>query len=139
MPNATHAWAKGSSASGGVEDTGSVGLEDHSVSLDGDSDGLVGKGSLEGGNGVSSDLHGTSDLDVGVGVGDIVLARATDGLVGVRGLAHGEVGGVVVEGEGLVATVASEASLDTVDELLLGEGEELTGANLPGTFKGAGG
>ena len=76
-------------------------------------------------------------MDVLVRVVDVVLASAANGLVGVDGLAHGEVASVVVESEGLVATVAAEAGFDTINELLLGEGEELAGLYEPGTFESA--
>lgn len=130
---------KGGTASFGVENTGSVGLEDSGVSLDGDSDGVKGEGSLEGRHGVLSNLDGASDIDVGVGIGSIVFARSLDGIVAVGGLGLGEVLLVVAEGEGLVTTIATEAGTDTVDELLLGEGEEFIFFDLPGTFEGTGG
>lgn len=130
---------KGGTTGSGVEDTGSVSLEDQSVSLDGDSDWLHGEGGLKGRHGVSADLDGTGDLDVGVGVAYIVLADTTNGLVGVGGLTHGEVSLVVVEGDGLVTAIAAEASLDAVNELLLGERKEFTGLNLPSTFEGTSG
>jgi hypothetical protein len=127
------------SASFGVEDTGGVGLEDVGVSLDRDGDGLSSKGSLEGGNGVGADLVGAGDLDLGVGIFSIVRAGTVLGSVGVGSLARGVVRFVVAEGKGLVSTVATEACMDTVDELLLGDGEEISGLDPPLTFEGTSG
>ena len=67
------------------------------------------------------------------------MASASNGLVGVGGLRHGEVGLVPVEGEGLVTTVAAEAGLNAINEFLFVEGKQFTSGNLPGTFEGTGG
>jgi len=49
------------------------------------------------------------------------------------------VGGFVVPGEGGVTTIAAEAGLDTVNELLLGELEKGAVVNAVGVLEGGGG
>jgi hypothetical protein len=98
---------KSGAALNGVENTGLVGLEDTLVSLDGDSNGVKGEGSLEGSNRIYCDVDATGDLNVGVGIGSIVITITTFSSVGVGFLGHGEVVRPVAEGPGLVTTVAT--------------------------------
>lgn len=127
-------------AGSAIEDTTGVHLEDGLVGLDGDGGGGLLDGSLELGDGVG--------LDVGVG-GNLNLLLGGDGLAGTGGASAGSVGVVrlellsvgleVVEGVALPATVAAVRGLVAGDDLLLGEGEELTGLEEVGTLNGAGG
>mmetsp|Transcript_228 Transcript_228/g.341 ORF Transcript_228/g.341 Transcript_228/m.341 type:complete len:336 (+) Transcript_228:102-1109(+) len=130
-------------ALGGVEDTGPVGLEDHLVGLDEDGKGLLGEsglhlGGVAGGNGT---VRGDRD---GGGGGSVVLASAASlggaREVGVGGLELGLVGLEVAEGPERVATVAALVEgVGAVNELLLREGEELTGGLEVGTLERASG
>jgi hypothetical protein len=71
------------------------------------------------------------------GVGGIKDAGTVCGAVGsVIRLEVGMVSWVVGKRAGLPATVATIAGLNTIDELLLREGEELTGSDLVSTFEG---
>jgi len=57
-------------------------------------------------------------------VRSIVSASSIGGSVGVVSLSHWVVGFVVVKGASLPTTVATHAGLNTVNKLLLGEGEK---------------
>jgi len=132
-------------AIGGVKDTRLVGLEDHLVSLDGDSEGLEVKAGLHLLNVVLGDVGVGGDIDGGGGVG-LVGAGASGlggaGGVAVDGLELSLVGLKVLEGAVLHATVATEVAVSeasAVNELLLGEGEELTSSDVVSALKSTGG
>lgn len=121
-----------------VKDTSGVMLEVEGVGLDGDGDGTTHKGFLEGNGVVMGDLGDGHNVDVGVlHIG--VLASLVNGLVGVVFFEGSVVGLQVVEGGGLVSTVAAKGKSDAIDEELLGEGEELTRFDLPSALKSTGG
>jgi len=126
------------SAPVGIEDSALVALEDVLVSLNGDGEGCEGKGGLHGFNVVGGDLGGTNILKGGVGVG-VVSAVSVFAGVGVVGLEDGVVGLEVLEGGGLVSTVASEGKGDAIDELLLGEGHKFAVSDEVGSLEGSGG
>lgn len=121
-----------------VEDTSGVMLEVEGVGLNGDGDGSGHKSLLEGLGVVVGDLLDGDNVDVGVS-GAGVSASLVDGLVRVVSLEGSVVRLQVVEGGGLVSTVATEGKLDAIDEELLGEGEELTRFDLPSALKSTGG
>mmetsp|Transcript_6621 Transcript_6621/g.9000 ORF Transcript_6621/g.9000 Transcript_6621/m.9000 type:complete len:322 (+) Transcript_6621:157-1122(+) len=135
-------------ALGGVEDTGLVGLEDHLVSLNGDSEGLLLEGGLHLSGGLGEDGEVVGDGHGG-GAAGIVLAGALSlggaREVGVGALELGLLAGLVVLVslllETALAAVVAEALLvaSAVNELLLGEAEELTGGDVVGTLEGASG
>jgi len=124
----------------GVENTTGVHLEDGLVGLDGDGGWGLGDGSLELGDGVGWDVLVGSNTDLTKG--GIVLAGAglsmTRG-VWVSGLELLELGLKVGEGVGLPSTVATVRGLVAGDDLLLGEGEELSTLEEVSTLNSAGG
>ena len=136
----------------GVKDTALISLEDHLVGLDGDSEGLGLEGGLHLGGVVGGDSLEALDGDGG-GAGSVILAALLSAAardVGVDGLELGLVGAaekvtlVVLVGVLLETTVAAHVvvavgEVGAVNELLLREGEELTGGNLVGTLERAGG
>ena len=134
------------SALGVGKDTSLVGLEDHLVSLDGNSEGLLVEGGLHLVGVVGGDVSVVGDSD-GSGGGSLVSAGALDGVdtrgVGVDGLELGLVAILVVlVGVSLETTIASVVAVlkvGAINELLLGEGEEFTSGDLVGTLKGTGG
>jgi len=67
------------------------------------------------------------------------LASSLNSSVWVSGLKLSKVGFKVDESASLPATIAAIASLNTINELLLREGEKLFSANLVDTLKGTGG
>jgi len=107
-----------------VEDSTGVSLEDRSVGLDGDGNWSLGNGGHEGGGRSSLDVVLRSDhTDLsGVGGGS---ARSVSGGVLVVRLEGEVVGGRVSHGEVLPSTIASVAGGVAINELLLGEGEEV--------------
>jgi hypothetical protein len=74
-----------------------------------------------------------------ISVVGVISAGTINARVGVAFLRHGAMVLVVAESLTLPATVATAADFITVDELLLREGEEITGRNLHGTFEGTSG
>jgi len=100
------------------EDTAGVELEGELVGLDGNGERVVGEGRLHGRGGVSGDVSPASGLHTSV-VGGRVVAATVLGGVGVGSLRHGVVVLVVVEGEGSVTTIATEAKLNAINKLLL--------------------
>jgi len=129
------------SALGGVEDTAGVGLEDHFVGLNGDSEGLGVEGRLHLGDVVGGDEGVLGDVDSG-GRGLLVVASSdltATGGVGVDRLELGLVGLVVLESLVLPATVATVVGGGAGNELLLREGEELASGNLVSALDGSGG
>ena len=125
------------SASGGVEDTGLVLLEDGSVGLNSHGDWLLGNGGLKLVNGLG--WGGLVRLDINLTGVLGGLASSSSSGVGVVVL---EVLGVlfgVDESVGLPSTVASVGLGVAINELLLGEGEEVSGGEEVGTFDGSGG
>ena len=124
------------SAGSGVHNTRLVLLEDGSVGLNGDGNWLFGNGGLELGNrllwdgGVlgDGDLTGVLGSFAGLGSGGIgvVILEVLGVLLGVD------------ESVGLPSTVATGRLGVAVNELLLGEGEEISGGEEVGTFDGTG-
>jgi hypothetical protein len=129
-----------STAGGVIEDTTSVHLEGHLVSLNGDGDGGESDGSLKLGNGIGLDVAVGSNLDLLEGSGGRAgTGGASAGGIRVVSLKLLRVSLEVLEGMGLPATVATIGSGIARDNLLLGKGEELTGLEEVGTLKSAGG
>ena len=133
------------SALGGGEDTGMVGLEDHLVGLDGNGERLSVEGSLHLGAVGWGDVDIAGDLNGGGGEG---LSEAGGGVITVSrgvwvdGLELSGVALVVSVGTRLETTIAAHVAVSdggAVNELLLGEGEELTSGNEVGTFDGTSG
>ena len=125
------------SAEAGVQNTGLVLLEDGSVGLNGDGNWLLGNGGLELVNRLSWDgLVGLNAHLSGV-LGS--LAGSSSGGVGVVVLEVLSLLLGVDEGVGLPSTVASVGLGVAVNELLLGEGEELAGGDEVSTLDGSGG
>ena len=125
------------SASGGVHNTRLVGLEHGSVGLNGDGNWLLGNGGLKLGNGSSWDGSVLGDGDL-TGVLGSLAGRGSGGI----GIVVLEVLGVLLgvdESVRLPSTVASVGLGVAVNELLLGEGEEVSGGEEVGTFDGSGG
>lgn len=124
-------------AGGGVEDTGLVHLEDELVGLNGDGSWLEGDGGLEGRDGVGLDVGVARDLDLLEGL----VRGAGAGGAGARGVwvvrvQFIGVGLQVVEGRVLPTAIAAEGGLVAGDDLLLGEGDELTGLEEVSTLNG---
>lgn len=115
---------EGGTASGGVEDTGGVSLEDGSIGLNGDGGWSLSDGSLKLLDGSGLDVSIGGDLSWG---GLLVSAGSVSSSVGIVGLVLGEVGLQVVEGVGLPSTVATVGGGVAVNKLLLGEALELSG------------
>jgi len=131
---------------GGAHDAGLVGLEDQLVGLNGDGKRLLVETGAHLADGVRGDGVVVADGDSG-GAG---------GVVSTSGLVSGGAGGVRVDGLELglgailvvlvsfllKSTVASQVAVlevGAINELLLGEGEELTSGNLVSTLEGSGG
>jgi len=128
---------EGGSALGRVEDSSSVHLEDSGVGLNGHGHGSGSDGSLELVDGLGLNLG--VGLDVNLSLGGGGLAALGSGSVGVVRLELLSVLLGVGEGVGLPSTVASVGSGVAVDELLLGEGEELSGLDEVVSLDGGGG
>ena len=126
-----------SSASGGVEDSTGVHLEDRSVGLNGNGGWSLGNGSLELINGLGSNVGvgGNTNLTLGGGV----LAGSVSGSVWIVSLELLSVGLGIGEGVVLPSTSASVGSGVAVNELLLGEGEESSGLDEVVSLNGSGG
>jgi len=127
------------SARGRVEHSRGVELEDQLVGLNGDGDWLLGNGSLGLGLRLWGDVSvgGHSDSSVVDGSSG---AGASGGSVWVGALGDGGVGLPVSEGVLLKTSIASEVSVldeGAVNELLLGELEELSGFDGVGSFEGS--
>ena len=128
------------------QDTGSVGLEGTSVSLNGDGEDLLCKSGLHlvGGGGFDLGVIGHTDgggggfLVENAGAGSLGVARG----VGVDGRNLSVELLEVVEGALLETTVATEVAVSTagaVNKLLLGEGEELACGNEVSALKSTSG
>lgn len=117
------------SAFGGVHDTTGVHLEDALVSLDGNGDNTLVKGSLQLGDAVFLDLRPSSDLDDTLGFFIFVASTglSMSGGVWVVGLEDLSLGLQEVEGFVLPSTVATVACLVAGNDLLLGEAQEVLG------------
>ena len=128
-------------AVGAVEDTARVELEDESVGLNGDDQGLL--------------LQGSGHT-ISVVVGDPLVARGVEASTWLAALVAGRLGAVardvwvvsledwlvafeVLDGLVLPATVAAVVGSGTRNELLLGEGLELAVLDLVGTLNATGG
>ena len=132
---------KAGSALRGVKDTGSVGLEDSLIGLNGDGQRLGGKGGLHLVDAVLGDESVVADIDRG-GRPRVVKAGGTGTItrgVGVGGLELGVVLLVVLESLVLPATTATVVSGGAGDELLLREAEEFTSGEEVGTLNCTGG
>ena len=129
------------SASSGGHDTGLVGLEDVRVGLNGDSERLGGESGLHLCDVVGGHESVAGDINSGGGTGVVLAAagRTVSGGVGVDRLELSIAGLVVLESLVLPATVATVVSGGALNELLLGEGEEVAGGNLVSTFDGTSG
>ena len=136
---------EGGTASGRVEDTGLVGLEDRLVGLNGDGE----RGDVHGGlhlaGVVLGDVSVGGDSDVGV-VGLVSAAQGHGTVargVGVVSLEHGIVAGLeVVVGVVLETTVTTHVAVleeSAINELLLGEGKKLSGGEEVSALEGTGG
>ncbi len=129
-------------ALGGVKDTTSVVLPGALVGLNGDREGLGCEGGLHLGDVIGGNEAVLGDLDGG-GARLVVLASAGGSclatLVGVDALELSLVGLPVLECLVLPSTVAAVVGGGAVNELLLGEGEELAGVDLVDTLEGTGG
>ena len=125
------------SASGGVEDSTGVHLEDRSVGLNGDGGWSLGNGSLELINGLGSNVGvgGNTNLTLG----GRVLAGSISGSVWIVSLELLSVGLGIGEGVVLPSTRASVGSGVAVNELLLGKGEESSGLDEVVSLNGSGG
>jgi len=113
-------------------------LEDQLVSLNGNGDWLLGKGSLDLGLRLWGDVSVSGDSDSSV-VDGSSLAGALGGSVWVSTLGDGSVGLPVSEGVLLKTSIASEVSVldvGTVNELLLGELKKLSGFDGVSSLKG---
>ena len=128
----------GSALSGVVEDTGFVGLEVVAAGLKSDGDGTTDESLLESGGGVSSNSGCGHNIDVGIILLG-VLATALSSRVGVRSLIHDGALLEVFEAVILVSTVATVAEFDAINQLLFGEGIEISGLHSPAAFKSTGG
>lgn len=102
------------------QDSALVRLEVARLGIDRDGDGLLDDCRLERSVAVWSDFGVGGGADVGC-LGGNVGASTIRGGVGVSVLKIGTMARIVVEGVALPAAVATEARLDTVDELLLRE------------------
>jgi len=125
-------------ALGIAENTVFVELEDELVGLDRDGKGLSGKSGLHGVGAGSINTGETGGVSGG-SLGGIVGASTVGTKVGVGALGLSIVLLVVVEGSSLPATVATVADLDAIDELLLGEGSEVSVLDVVSTLKSTGG
>jgi len=125
------------SASGGVENTTGVHLEHGSVGLEGHGHWGGGDGGLEGIDGGWG--HGLVGLHVNLSGVLGGLARSISGGVGVVVLEVLSLLLGVLEGVLLPSTVASVGGVVAINELLLGEGEEVSGGEEMSTLNGSGG
>mmetsp|Transcript_26780 Transcript_26780/g.31451 ORF Transcript_26780/g.31451 Transcript_26780/m.31451 type:complete len:265 (-) Transcript_26780:212-1006(-) len=124
----------------GSDDAAAVPLEDLLVGLDGDRDGALRDGGLQSLRVLGGHIDVASDGNFGLGA--VVAAALEDApaLVGVVGLGLERVRLSPLEGAVHHATHAAEvAVVGAIDELLLREGEKLTGGEEVGTFHGASG
>jgi len=115
------------------DDTRLVVLEDRSVGLNGDGNGLLVEGGLELGGRLSGD-GGVGFSTNTASVGSSLAGTVSAGVPVVR-LVGEMVGLSVLVGVVLPATVATAASGDAVNELLLGERDELASGNEVSTLK----
>jgi len=125
------------SARSGVEDTSGVHLEHGSVGLEGHGHWGGGDGGLEGIDGGWG--HGLVGLHVNLSGVLGGLARSISGGVGVVVLEVLSLLLGVLEGVLLPSTVASVGGVVAINELLLGEGEEVSGGEEMSTLNGSGG
>ena len=129
----------------GGEDTGLVGLEDVLVGLNGDSEGLGVEGSHHLGWGGWGDVNvgGNSNIGGGALVVSASASLAGAGGVWVDGLELGVVAILVVLVgavlETTIAAVVAVLDVGAVNELLLGEAQELARGNEVSTLEGTGG
>jgi len=123
------------SAGSGVEDTTGISLEDELVGLDGHGDWGEGDGGLELGNGVGWDVVVRSNVDLAGVLG--IFAGSVNSVVGVVSLEL--LGGLLGVGEGgiLPSSIASVGSGIAVNELLLGEGKEISTLDEMSSLDGA--
>lgn len=113
-------------------------LEVGSVSLDGDSNRSLGDGSEELIAGIVGDTSVGGDTDSTLGFVSLALLLL-NGLVGIACFSFKFVLLSILESPLLPSTFASVGLGVAINELLLGEGDELTGGNLVSTFHGTSG
>jgi len=129
-------------AGGAGDDTTSVALEGHSVGLNGDRDGLDGNGGLEGTTGsVGGDIVEALDGDSATSLHGLVTGAGSTSSGGVRiGVLSNHGGGLgVLESVVHQTTVATGVDGRALDELLLREGDDLSGGLVVGTLHGTDG
>jgi len=112
-------------------------LEDSFVSLNGDGNWLFGDGGLQLGNRFGWDGSISLDVDLSGVLGS--LARLGSSLVGVVALEVLSLLLGINEGVGLPSTIAASGFSVAINELLLREGEELSGLDEVLTLNGSGG
>jgi len=128
------------STSGTSEDSSLVHLEGGFVGFDGNGDGTLSEGGLEGIRGLGSDHGVAGGFDGGRFDGGIALSDlASSGGVGIGRLEIGVMALEESEGEGHGATIATMVKLGALNELFLREGEELFAGDEVGSFHGTGG
>ena len=130
------------SAGGTSDDTTGVALEGHSVGLDGNRDGLLGNGGLEGSSGsVGGDIVVGGDGNLTTGFHGLVAGSGNARSGGVR------IGGLLNQGGGLgilesvvhQTTIAARVDGGALDELFLGEGDKVASGNEVSTLQRSGG
>merc|ERR1712039_787334 len=117
-------------------------LRCHLVSLDGNGDGLLGNGGLEGSTGsVSGDIVEASDGDSATFFHALVASAGSTSSRGVRIGILGDHRGLLSVLESVVheTTIATGVDGGALDELLLREGNEVAGGNEVSTLQGTGG
>jgi len=129
---------EGGSAGGGGEDTTGILLEDSLVGLDGDGNWALVEGGLElvWVLGLDGLVSGGTDGSLGFVVFAGAAIFGNVWVVGL-GLEWGSLG--VEEGKGHGTTIASMVQPGAVNELGLGEGDEVSGGNEVSTLQGTGG
>ena len=126
------------SASGRVEDTTRVHLEDGLVSLNGDGSWLFGNGGLELVDGSGRNVGVSGDINLSVSLVNMAGAGSW-GNVWVSRLELLLVGLKVGESVSLPSTVATVRGSVAVNNLLLGEGEKVAGLDGMSSLNGASG
>ena len=129
-------------AGGAGDDTTSVALEGHSVGLNGNRDGLLGNGGLEGSTGfVRGDIVEAGNGDGTTLLHGLVASAGSASSGGVRvGVLSDHGGGLgVLESVVHEATIAARVGLGALDELFLGEGNKGAGGKEVSTLHGTGG
>ena len=130
------------SAAGTSDNTTGVTLEGHLVGLNGNGDGLLGNGGLEGSAGlVSRDIVEGFNANVTSSFHVFVAGAGNTVSGGIRIRVLGDHRGLLGVLESVVheTTVATGVDGRALDELLLREGDEVAGGNEVSTLEGSGG